>query len=108
MPSPRHCHPRWRLSPFARRGYVAQRRFDHMSVLKMIAWRFGLAPLTERDSGANNLATVLDFSHPNLEAGAYTVPSGYVSPPCLPSGTPAEPAFGQLRTIASQLGFPKF
>jgi hypothetical protein len=44
----------------------------------------------------------------NLASGAYTVPSGYVSPPCLPSGTPAEPEFDQLRALASQLGFPKF
>ena len=44
----------------------------------------------------------------NLATGAYAVPSGYVSPPCLPSGTPAEPEFDQLRGIASQLGFPKF
>jgi phospholipase C len=96
------------ISPLARRGYVAKRHFDHTSVLKMIEWRFGLPPLTERDLGANNLATVLDFNHPNIAAGAYTVPSGYVSPPCLPSGTPAEPAFDQLRTLATQLGFPKF
>ena len=74
----------------------------------MIEWRFGLAPLTERDRDAYNLATALDFNHPNLATGAYTVPSGYVSPPCLPSGTAAEPEFDQLRALASQLGFPKF
>jgi phospholipase C len=96
------------ISPFARRGHVAKRQFDHTSALKMIEWRFGLAPLTERDRDANNLATALDFNHPNLATGAYAVPSGYVSPPCLPSGTAAEPEFDQLRALASQLGFPKF
>jgi phospholipase C len=96
------------ISPMARRGYVAKKRYDHTSVLKMIEWRFGLAPLTERDRDANNLAETLDFAHPHLTCDAYTVPSGYVSPPCLPSGTAAEPEFDQLRDLASQLGFPKF
>ena len=96
------------ISPLARRGYVAVGQYDHTSVLKMIEWRFGLAPLTERDRDANNLAEVLDFAHPNLTSGTYTVPSGYVSPPCLPSGTPAEPEFDQLRILAIQFGFPSF
>ena len=96
------------ISPMARRGYVAKKRYDHTSVLKMIEWRFGLAPLTERDRDANNLAETLDFAHPHLASDAYTVPSGYVSPPCLPSGTAAEPEFDQLRDLASQLGFPRF
>jgi phospholipase C len=96
------------ISPMARRGYVAKKRYDHTSVLKMIEWRYGLAPLTERDRDANNLAETLDFAHPHLATDPYPVPSGYVSPPCLPSGTAAEPEFDQLRDIASQLGFPQF
>ena len=48
------------------------------------------------------------FRPSHLATDTYTVPSGYVSPPCLPSGTAAEPEFDQLRDIASQLGFPKF
>jgi hypothetical protein len=31
-------------------------------VLKMIEWRWGLEPLTQRDANAKNLAEVLDFS----------------------------------------------
>jgi hypothetical protein len=62
--------------------------------------------LTERDRDANNLARALDFDHPNLACDAFSVPSGYVSPPCLPSGTPAETQFDLLRAIANQLGFP--
>ena len=96
------------ISPFARHGYVAKEQYDHTSVLKMIEWRLGLAPLTERDRDANNLAEALDFAQPDFPTDAYTVPSGYLSPPCLPSGTPAELEFNQLRTVASQLGFPGF
>ena len=70
------------ISPVARRGYVATGQYDHTSVLKMIEWRFGLAPLTERDRDANNLGETLDFAHPNTATDTYTVPTGYVSPPC--------------------------
>ena len=37
-------------SPFARRGFVPNTVFDHTSVLKLIEWRWGLEPLTERDA----------------------------------------------------------
>ena len=47
------------VSPWARRGYVVARQFDHTSVLRMIEWRWGLAPLTVRDETANNLADEL-------------------------------------------------
>jgi phospholipase C len=63
------------MSPLARRGHVAPGTSDHTSVLKMIEWRFGLAPLTVRDAAANNLAEVLDFtSEPDLKARTYDVP----------------------------------
>jgi phospholipase C len=62
------------ISPFARRGFVSHKTFDHTSILKMIEWRFGLDPLTVRDKKANNLATVLDFAHPDTSAPAYVVP----------------------------------
>jgi phospholipase C len=64
------------VSPFARRGFVAHETFDHTSILRMIEWRWGLAPLTVRDATANNLADLLDFSHPQLAAPAFTVPTG--------------------------------
>jgi phospholipase C len=39
---------------------------DHTSTLKLIEWRFGLAPLTPRDASSDvaNLASFLDFRHP--------------------------------------------
>jgi phospholipase C len=63
------------VSPRARRHYVAHNVYDHTSILKMIEWRWGLAPLTVRDSQARNLAEVLDFSRPpNLAAPDWHVP----------------------------------
>jgi phospholipase C len=40
--------------------------FDHTSILKLIEWRWGLAPLTARDALADvlNLAAVLDLERP--------------------------------------------
>jgi phospholipase C len=62
------------ISPFARRGRVAHGTYDHTSVLKLLEWRFGLEPLSERDATARNLATALDFSHRNLHAPKIRAP----------------------------------
>jgi phospholipase C len=63
------------VSPFARRRHVSHGLFDHTSILRMIEWRWGLAPLAVRDRNAHNLATVLDFSRRNLHAPVYRVPN---------------------------------
>ena len=61
-------------SPFTRgrpeRPKVAHGLFDHTSVLKLIEWRWGLKPLSARDasrspSDPGNLATIMDFAHPD-------------------------------------------
>ncbi len=60
-------------SPFSRRRpgeSVTHRFYDHTSVLKLIEWRWGLAPLSQRDAShahrdPHNLAHALDFDHPN-------------------------------------------
>jgi len=101
------------ISPRARRGYVDHTVHDHTSVLKMIEWRHGLAPLSERDAAANNLATALDFKSPaNLAAPSYAVPS-FVGLPCLPaplSNYPIGAASGYeewhvLRDLARSTGY---
>jgi phospholipase C len=56
------------VSPWARRGYVANNVYDHTSVLRMIETRWSLPPLTIRDQTANNLADVLEFTTTNLHA----------------------------------------
>jgi phospholipase C len=70
------------ISPYARRGFVSSGVYDHTSVLKMIEWRWALAPLSVRDANANNLAEALDFSTRNLAAPSYAV-APFVSSPCL-------------------------
>ncbi len=70
------------IAPWARRRTVAHTLYDHTSVLKLIEWRWGLAPLTVRDATANNLAAALDFSAPSLAAPSYAVPAGPFGAPC--------------------------
>jgi phospholipase C len=49
------------VSPYSGGGAVSSVVLDHTSVLRMIEWRWGLEPLTERDATANNLAEALEF-----------------------------------------------
>ncbi len=70
------------ISPFARRGRVAHGTYDHTSILKLLEWRWGLAPLSMRDAHAGNLAAALDFSHRNLKAPAISVPKLVVGAAC--------------------------
>lgn len=103
------------ISPFARRQFVARRAFDHTSVLKLIEWRWNLAPLTVRDAGANNLAAILDFDQPDSSAPAFSVPVGPFGGVCtsgLPGPTPGVPsAIGEqnewsaVASLAAQFGF---
>ena len=57
-------------SPFTRRALVSHHVFDHTSVLKLIEWRWALAPLSQRDASGRkadprNLAHALDFARPD-------------------------------------------
>lgn len=94
------------VSPWARRGYVGKRVYDHTSVLRMIESRWSLAPLTVRDQNAGNLAEVLDFSATRLDAPAFNVPAGPFGAPCgTPSGTGTDEWSGLL-TLARATGWP--
>jgi phospholipase C len=93
------------ISPFARRHSVAHRTYDHTSILKLIEWRWGLKPMTVRDAHARNLAELLDFDRPDLQAPVWDVPPA-VGSPC-PSGDPGEFAdWKGLRDLAVRSGFP--
>lgn len=90
------------VSPRARRGFVAHNTYDHTSILKMIEWRWGLAPLTPRDSAARNIAEVLDFSTPpNLSAPRFVVPP-FTATACTPAAVsgPEQSEWAQLKTKA--------
>jgi phospholipase C len=64
------------VSPFARRGHVSHTQYDHTSILRLIEWRWGLAPLTVRDATANNLAHELNFNAASTDPPppVYSVP----------------------------------
>lgn len=97
------------ISPWSPRRTVAHTLFDHTSVLKMIEWRWGLPPLSNRDSSANNLASVLNVSAPNTTAPSYAVPPGPFGAPC-PVGSSAPGAenleWAALRILAQSHGWP--
>jgi phospholipase C len=77
-------------SPFSRgdaqNPRVSSLVFDHTSVLKLIEWRWGLAPLTSRDASGdiNNLAYALSFNRPQAEVPTLPQPSTpAVATPCV-------------------------
>jgi len=93
------------ISPRARRGYVAHNTYDHTSVLKLIEWRWNLAPLTPRDAAARNIAEVLDFSRPpTLPAPRYQVPP-FVGLPCPVGGFADYEDWHALRDLAVSTGW---
>jgi phospholipase C len=83
--------PTYIVSPFARRGVVSHRVFDHTAIPRFVEWRFGLDPLTVRDAASANIAELLDFSAPNLEPPSVPTvidPGPHVcGTPDLPSGS---------------------
>lgn len=52
------------ISPFARKGFVDSAVNDHTSILRFIETRYGLAPLSSRDSKANPMLEAFDFQQP--------------------------------------------
>jgi phospholipase C len=82
-------------SPYARRGYVDHKLYDHTSVLRFLEWRFLGAPargrgkdgqtwfLTTRDRNANNLGASLATDPVDRKVGInLDVAIGDPSPPC--------------------------
>ncbi len=49
------------ISPYARQGFISHTFYEFSSVLKFIEERFGLKPLTKRDSEANDMLDSFDF-----------------------------------------------
>jgi phospholipase C len=85
---------------------VARGRYDHTSVLKLIEWRWGLHPLTQRDASTlstdpGNLAAALHFGRPNAKVPALPDLAPFVTAGCVasvpgaggsPAPTPSAPA----------------
>ena len=95
------------ISPFARRGAVSSVVFDHTSVLRLIEWRWALAPLTVRDADAHNLAEALDFSAPRRAAPLVRVPLGPFGAPCESAEAVATGIWHQLLALAHDVGWPR-
>ena len=78
------------VSPWVRRGHVAHSSYGFESILKLIAYRFGLEPLTLRDAQAGNIGRSFDWaSKPALDLPELPRPEHVVSMPCpgaLPGG----------------------
>jgi phospholipase C len=109
------------IAPWARRGAVAHKLFDHTSVLSMVEWRWGLPWLTIRDKTAHNLASALDFEHPLVTAPQFNMPPGPFGGAC-PVGllgatstssatatsttANANEEWNAIQTLARQYGWP--
>ena len=52
------------VSPYARRGYIDNTQLDFTSILKFIEENWDVAPLTMRDTNANNFLEAFDFNQP--------------------------------------------
>jgi phospholipase C len=71
------------VSPWVRRGFVSHSIFGFESILKMIEYRFGIAPLTRRDAYAQNIARSFDFeSKPRLGIPALPDPPAVAGHQC--------------------------
>ena len=96
------------VSPLARRAHIANRLYDHTSILRMIEQRFGLPALTVRDRTANDLAGELT-TRPDLRAPTYNVPAGPFGGACrvpAPGAPSPEAEWGPLLDMARTAGWP--
>jgi phospholipase C len=95
------------VSPYARRGYVEHSQWGFESILKMIRYRFGIAPLAKRDAYARNIARAFDWSKPQLEPPSLPDPPSVSSAPC--PGAPVSAGVRRddrsLRPWLDRLGF---
>jgi phospholipase C len=76
------------ISPLIPKNLIDKRQYDHTSVLATLEELFGLDPLTDRDSNANSVTTLLTLPTPRSDT-----PATLVSTKTLPhrrSGRPVE------------------
>jgi phospholipase C len=76
------------VSPFSRgrpeRNRVDSHTYDHTSILKLVEWRWGLAPLSARDASEDvaNLALALDFNRYDASVPMLPAPNPPQSQTC--------------------------
>jgi phospholipase C len=54
------------ISPYARPDHVSHTVYEHSSILRFVETRYGLTPLTARDSAASNMLDSFDFTQQPL------------------------------------------
>ena len=82
------------VSPYARRRHVDHNIYGFESILKLIRYRFGLAPLTTRDAYARNMVRSFDFeAKPDYEVPDLPHPPHIVSAACA-AGAPGRTSAG--------------
>jgi len=75
------------ISPYARRGHVAHTVYGFESILKLIAYRFGVKPLNKRMAYAHNIGRSFDWEgKPRLEPPKLPDPENVVSQACPDGG----------------------
>jgi phospholipase C len=92
------------VSPYARRGHVDHSIYGFESILKLIRYRYGLAPLTPRDLFANNIAHAFDWESPNFEPPELPTPPDVIASAC--PGTPLADSGGVGLDGGGLLGSP--
>jgi phospholipase C len=71
------------VSPYARRHHVDHSIYGFESILKLIRYRYGLAPLTVRDRYASNIAHAFDWeANPNYSVPDLPTPRHVTSTGC--------------------------
>ena len=63
------------VSPYAKKGYVGHKQYDHTSITRFIETRFNLPALTARDANADPLTDLFDFKTPAFATPATITPS---------------------------------
>jgi phospholipase C len=63
------------LSPFAKKGYVSHRTYDHTSILRFIEARFVVPALSHRDANAEAPWDAFDFTQAPGDAPSVPVPA---------------------------------
>lgn len=56
------------VSPYAHTGKIDSTQLDFTSILKFIEENWGIAPLAQRDTNANNFLSAFDFNQPPRQA----------------------------------------
>jgi phospholipase C len=90
--------PALAISPLIPRNIIDHRLYDHASIPATVEAVFGLAPLTQRDSQANNLTSLASLAEPRTNCPV-TLPAPAVSPAAAAAVIAAPPAARAVETV---------